>query len=177
MRRSPTPTRCSGGCSTRLDAAHALDRTLIVLTADHGESLGEHGETTHGLFAYDSTLAVPLIVNGPSIAPAIVDAPVAARRHHADDSRLWSGSRSRQPVDGQSLVRPPSRDRPLYFEALDASLTRGWAPLRGIVQGGWKYIDLPDAELYDLATDPGEQHNRIDRDPACRSHEAGAPGS
>ena len=62
-------------------------------------------------------------------------------------------------------MQPPSRDRPLYFEALDASLTRGWAPLRGIVQDGWKYIDLPDAELYDLATDPGEQHNRIDRDP------------
>ena len=53
----------------------------------------------------------------------------------------------------------------MYFEALDASLTRGWAPLRGIVQGGWKYIDLPDAELYDLGADPGEQHNRIDRDP------------
>ena len=45
----------------RLDAAHALDHTLIVLTADHGESLGEHGEMTHGLFAYDATLAVPLI--------------------------------------------------------------------------------------------------------------------
>ncbi len=61
-------------------------------------------------------------------------------------------------------MRPPSRDRPLYFEALDASLTRGWAPLRGIVQGDWKYIDLPDAELYDLATDPVELQNRIDRD-------------
>ena len=51
-------------------------------------------------------------------------------------------------------MRPPAGDRPLYFEALDASLTRGWAPLRGIVQGGWKYIDLPDAELYDLPPIP-----------------------
>ena len=47
-----------GSCSTA-SRRHALDRTLVVVTADHGESLGEHGETTHGLFAYDATLAVP----------------------------------------------------------------------------------------------------------------------
>jgi arylsulfatase A-like enzyme/Flp pilus assembly protein TadD len=153
-----------GQLLARLSAAHALDSTLIVLTADHGESLGDHGEMTHGLFAYDSTLAVPLIVNAPSIAPATVDAPVS----HTDLTPTildLLGVAAPGPVDGQSLVRAPAPDRPLYFEALDASLTRGWAPLRGIIQGGWKYIDLPDAELYDLGTDPGEQHNRIDRDP------------
>src|SRR5262249_52975572 len=52
-------------------------------------------------------------------------------------------------------------DRALYFEALDAYLTRGWAPLRGIVQSGWKYIDLPEPELYDLSADPRETQNRI----------------
>jgi len=148
----------------QLDAAHALDRTLVVLTADHGESLGEHGETTHGLFAYNSTLSVPLVMKGPSIAPATVEAPVL----HTDITPTildLIGLSIEQPVDGQSLVRPPSRERPLYFEALDASLTRGWAPLRGILQGDLKYIDLPDAELYDLATDPVELQNRIDRDP------------
>ena len=61
-------------------------------------------------------------------------------------------------------MRPPSADRPLYFEALDAYLTRGWAPLRGVVQQRWKYIDLPDAELYDLSADASEQHNRIDQE-------------
>jgi arylsulfatase A-like enzyme/Flp pilus assembly protein TadD len=148
----------------QLDAAHALDRTLVVLTADHGESLGEHGETTHGLFAYNSTLSVPLVVKGPSIVPTTVDAPVL----HIDITPTildLIGLAIPTSVDGQSLVRPPSRERSLYFEALDASLTRGWAPLRGIVQGDWKYIDLPDAELYDLASDPGERQNRIDRDP------------
>jgi arylsulfatase A-like enzyme/Flp pilus assembly protein TadD len=148
----------------QLDAAHALDRTLIVLTADHGESLGEHGETTHGLFGYNSTLSVPLVMKGPSIAPATVEAPVL----HTDITPTildLIGLAIQQPVDGQSLVSPPSRERPLYFEALDASLTRGWAPLRGIVQGDWKYIDLPDAELYDMATDPVELQNRVDRDP------------
>ena len=66
-----------GQLLARLKAAHALDTTLVVLTADHGESLGDHGEMTHGLFAYDSTLAVPLIVSGPSISPATVTAPVS----------------------------------------------------------------------------------------------------
>jgi arylsulfatase A-like enzyme/Flp pilus assembly protein TadD len=148
----------------QLQAAHALDRTLIVVTADHGESLGEHGEMTHGLFAYNSTLAVPLAVKGPTIAPATVEAPVL----HTDITPTildLIGLTIPGQMDGQSLVHPPSRERALYFEALDAALTRGWAPLRGIVQGDWKYIDLPDAELYDVATDPGELQNRSDRDP------------
>ena len=68
-------------------------------------------------------------------------------------------------VDGESLTRTPSLDRVLSFEALDASLTRGWAPLRGIVQRNWKHIDLPDPEVYDLTADPQEQRNLIDRDP------------
>ena len=147
----------------QLQAAHALDKTLIVVTADHGESLGEHGEMTHGLFAYNSTLAVPLVLKGPAIAPATVEAPVL----HTDITPTildLIGLTIPGPVDGQSLVHPPSRERPLYFEALDAALTRGWAPLRGVVQGDWKYIDLPEAELYDVAADPGELQNRIDRD-------------
>jgi arylsulfatase A-like enzyme/Flp pilus assembly protein TadD len=148
----------------QLQQAGALDRTLIVITADHGESLGEHGEMTHGLFAYNSTLAVPLVLKGPAIAPAIVEAPVL----HTDITPTildLIGLAIPGSMDGQSLVHAPSRERPLYFEALDASLTRGWAPLRGIVQGDWKYIDLPDAELYDVAADPDERENRIDRDP------------
>ena len=58
-RRSPTPTRWSAICSTHLAAAGQLDRTLIAFTADHGESLGEHGEATHGVFTYDVTMRVP----------------------------------------------------------------------------------------------------------------------
>lgn len=153
-----------GQLLARLRAAQALDRTLIVVTADHGESLGEHGETTHGLFAYDATLAVPLILNAPALPPATVDAPASLPDLMPTILDLL-GAAAPLPLDGQSLLKAPAADRPIYFEALDASLTRGWAPLRGIIQRGWKYIDLPDAELYDLATDPGERHNRGDRDP------------
>src|SRR5437762_4893462 len=57
----------------RLRAAGQLDSTLIVVAADHGESLGEHGEMTHGLFAYEATLHIPLLIAGPSIRPAVLD--------------------------------------------------------------------------------------------------------
>jgi arylsulfatase A-like enzyme/tetratricopeptide (TPR) repeat protein len=148
----------------RLRAAHALERTLVVMTADHGESLGEHGEATHGLFAYNATLSVPLIINGPKVSHGRVDALVA----HADLTPTildLVGAPIPGGLDGQSLLQTPARDRSIYFEALDASLTRGWAPLVGIVQDGWKFIDLPDAELYDLSADPGEQRNRAGADP------------
>jgi arylsulfatase A-like enzyme/Flp pilus assembly protein TadD len=151
----------------RLRAAHALDRALIVVTADHGESLGEHGETTHGLFAYNSTLAVPLVVAGSSIAPGRVNAPVA----HADILPTvldLAGVAPPGGLDGRSLVTAPADDRAIAFEALDASLTRGWAPLTGIIEGHFKYIELPTRELYDLAADPGEQVNLAERDAAHR---------
>jgi arylsulfatase A-like enzyme/Flp pilus assembly protein TadD len=148
----------------RLRTAHALDQTVIVVTADHGESLGEHGETTHGLFAYDATLAVPLVIAAPRMRAATVDAPVT----HADIEPTVLDLVAGPPPgagDGFSLVRTPAADRPIYFEALDAYLTRGWAPLRGVIQSGWKFIDLPEAELYDLSGDPAEYHNRAGVDP------------
>lgn len=132
-------------------------RTVVVATADHGESLGEHGETTHGLFAYDATLAVPLVISG-GVPTSVVEAPVG----HADllptlaDLLGWPTPPG---VDGQSLVPAPPADRVIYFEALDAHLTRDWAPLTGVVGREWKYIHLPIVELYDRRTDAAEAHN------------------
>ena len=158
----------------RLRIAHQLDHTLIIATADHGESLGEHGETTHGLFAYEATIHVPLIISAPGARSDVVDAPVA----HMDiaptildlvgaatnrSGASGTESSSDQPFEGQSLAQTPPAGRPLYFEALDAWLTRDWAPLKGVIQGGWKYIDLPEPELYDLASDPAEHRNLVGR--------------
>jgi tetratricopeptide (TPR) repeat protein len=154
--------RAIGGLLNRLRAAHALDRTLIVVTADHGESLGEHGETTHGLFAYNATLAVPLIIAGAGAGR--VDVAVA----HADIMPTILevvGAAPRPNLDGRSLTGALAADRPIYFESLDAYLTRGWAPLRGVIQGLVKYVDLPQDELYELDVDPGEEHNRVAQDP------------
>src|SRR5256885_7112859 len=143
---------------------------LLGLTAAHGESLGEHGETTHGIFAYEATLRVPLIVFQPElfsarvvreparhvdILPTILDALSIA----APDSLP---GRSLLPlVSGRSAdaVGADTSAYPIYFESLSGSLNRGWAPLRGVIRDHFKYIDLPIPELYDLDRDANEQHN------------------
>ncbi|HQR45908.1 MAG TPA: sulfatase-like hydrolase/transferase, partial [Thermoanaerobaculia bacterium] len=135
---------------------------LAILTGDHGESLGEHGEATHGLFAYDATLRIPLVVAGPRV-PAGTDARVAG---HVDVVPTVLEALSLPPdpgLPGRSLLAAGAPDadagRALYFEALSANLNRGWAPLFGVVRGGLKYVDLPLRELYDLPPDPGELRN------------------
>jgi len=148
----------------RLRSAGALTNTLVVVASDHGESLGEHGERTHGLFAYDSTLRVPLvmwargrirpgIVSDPArlvdLVPTILDLVGAAAITSADGRTLRPFIAGERPFD----------DAGSYFEALNANLTRDWAPLTGIVYGGAKLIDLPIPELYDLAADPAEATN------------------
>jgi len=138
-------------------------RTLVVVTGDHGESLGDHGEQTHGLFAYDATLRVPLIVYQPRLfGSRVVNDPV----RHVDILPTVldaMGIAPPQGLDGASLLatmetsaRP---EAPSYFEALSASLNRGWAPLYGVARGPLKYIDLPIPELYDVAADPAEARN------------------
>jgi choline-sulfatase len=143
-----------------LRAAGALDRTIVVVVADHGESLGEHGESTHGLFAYDATLRVPMVVIAPGLGAGIVHAPVSTVDLAPTVLDLL-GIPQPKDLDGRSLVNVDDRNRgrALYFEALDANLTRGWAPLSGVIADGWKYIELPIPELYDLARDPAEAQN------------------
>jgi arylsulfatase A-like enzyme/Tfp pilus assembly protein PilF len=143
-------------------------RTLVVLTADHGESLGEHGEMTHGLFAYEATLHVPLVVYQPRLVGHRV---VEAEVRHVDilPTIFDALGASPPPTDGRSLLDVARGARvepsPSYFEALSASLNRGWAPLHGVVRGSLKYIDLPIPELYDLASDPAEAHNLMESRP------------
>jgi choline-sulfatase len=148
----------------RLRAAGALNRALVVIASDHGESLGEHGERTHGLFAYDSTLRVPLLVWAPpAIRPAVVSRP--ARLVDIMPTVLdLVGAAIPAALDGRSARSflgggPLDDDGGSYFEALNANLTRNWAPLKGMVRNGLKLIDLPVPELYDLSSDPGETHN------------------
>jgi arylsulfatase A-like enzyme/Tfp pilus assembly protein PilF len=148
----------------------ASDRpTLVIVTGDHGEGLGEHGEATHGVFAYEATLRIPLIVaqlGGVSGAGrskgggAVSSAPV----QHVDILPTildGLGMQSPAALRGASLLKavPDADVRASYFEALATSLNRGWAPLTGVLVGRNKYIDLPIEELYDLAGDPAESRN------------------
>jgi arylsulfatase A-like enzyme/Flp pilus assembly protein TadD len=147
--------------------------TLVIITADHGESLGEHGEMTHGMFAYEPTLRVPLIIARvtPGVSATsgvVIDAPV---RHidilptvldaaGLDADASLPGASLRGAIEGTR-----TDDRPSYFESMTYNLVRGWAPLRGVIADKRKYIDLPIVELYDLGGDPGEQANLASRDP------------
>src|SRR5687767_6420000 len=124
--------------------------TLVIVTSDHGESLGEHGELTHGMFAYEPTLRVPLIIARVEPAEnaglsrrrsrgAVVDAP--ARHIDIAPTVLESaGLAADTSMAGASLAplvaqgfSPADTDRPAYFEAMTYNLVRGWAPLRGVI--------------------------------------------
>jgi arylsulfatase A-like enzyme len=150
---------------------------LIVFTADHGEALGEHGELTHGLFAYEATLKVPLVVWGPGVQPGRDPRPA---RHVDIVPTVLTALRLPAPpgLPGCSLLGPPPPAAAAsYFESLTAALNRGWAPLRGMLREHRKFVDLPLPELYDLADDPGEEHNRYDQErPVARALAAALPG-
>jgi choline-sulfatase len=148
----------------------AAARTIVVVTGDHGEALGDHGELTHGLFAYDATLRVPLFFYQPRLfRPRVVDDPV----RHVDILPTVLDAVGIAPpggLDGVNLLSAIETGRhvapPSYFEALSASLNRGWAPLSGVASGSLKYIDLPIPELYDVASDPAESRNLASSRPA-----------
>jgi tetratricopeptide (TPR) repeat protein len=156
-----------------LDLARRQGRpTTVVVTGDHGEALGDHGERTHGLFAYESTLHIPLllaqIAGGIAEQDRGVTSDVAVR--HVDILPTVMDLIGIAPPDnlpGRTLLTAANGEReprPSYFEAMTAMLKRGWAPLTGIVAGEHKYINLPLDELYDLRVDPREQKNVVGSD-------------
>lgn len=144
------------------------DRALVVLLADHGESLGEHGESGHGYFIYESTLHVPLIVHWPLLAGS----PASA---HPDRVAEPGGLIDVAPTLLEFLHIPAPTSfqgkslfagaRPVISESAYARDVLGWAALRGIRSGAMKYIEAPQPELYDLPADPGEKTNLDKRRP------------
>jgi len=135
------------------------DKALVILVTDHGESLGDHGETSHGYFIYESTMHVPLIVHWPAGAGS-----------HPARSAEGGGLIDVAPtvLDFLHLAAPVSfagvsllsgRGRDTYGESVYAQENFGWAALRSLQAGEFKFIDAPRAELYDLLKDPGERVN------------------
>jgi arylsulfatase A-like enzyme/Tfp pilus assembly protein PilF len=158
-----------GKLITYLRSENLIDSTLLVLTADHGEGLGDHGELTHGVFAYNTTIHVPLIIRAPWLVSGGTE--IKRRVRHIDllPTIIESvGGKLPGAAQGESLLpllrgdeSSPAPDS--YFEALSASFNRGWAPLRGVFHENWKYIELPQPELYDMANDPGEQQDLVQK--------------
>lgn len=149
-----------------LKTSGTYQNSLIVVVGDHGEGLGEHREDTHGIFLYDSTTHVPLIVKLPGrenagtsiapqvrtvdIAPTLVDLAGAAAPAKSDGESL------RGYLSGKSEV-----SRPVFGET-DYPLRFGWAPLRSVRKDGSKFIEAPRPELYDLNRDAPELNNQYE---------------
>ena len=148
-----------------LDARNETGRTLILVTADHGESLGEHGEGTHGIFLYDATIRVPWVMAGPRVPAGRVSRTVARSIDVLPTLADYAGLPSRRDVDGRSLRAAADgremSDAASYAESLYPELELGWAPLYAWRTAGSKFIRAPHPEFYDLENDASETNNRI----------------
>jgi arylsulfatase A-like enzyme/Flp pilus assembly protein TadD len=144
------------------------DRTLVIVTSDHGESLGEHGELTHGMFLYDSVMRVPLLVSLPgTLPPDRVVSQTTSLMDITPTVLSALGIPIPEPVQGRSLVPllfadvAAWQDVPLILETQVPWHSYGWSPSTAIVDHGLKFIDAPKSELYDLERDPNELTNLL----------------
>lgn len=151
-----------GGLFRGLEELRLSERTLTVLTADHGEGLGEHGERTHGYLAHNATVWVPLVVAGPGLKAFRSPAPVS----HSDIAPTVLDVLSVPPPPGlqgrslrAALSGKPLPARRIYIECLSPYYELGWAPLRGYIDGDVKFVQAPIPEVYDLAADFAEEKN------------------
>ncbi len=156
-----------GRLAAALETRGLLDTTAVVVTGDHGEGLGDHGEQFHGFFVYDTTVRVPLLLRLPKaeLAGRVVETAVS----HVDLVPTFlelAGLPPATDLDGRSLVAQaaaaePDPTRAVYSESLYPLLHYGWAPLRALRRGDRKYIQAPLPELFELSVDPGESRNAI----------------
>jgi arylsulfatase A-like enzyme/Tfp pilus assembly protein PilF len=163
-----------GRVMSRLRALNLYKDTLIVLLSDHGESLGEHGESEHGFFLYNATLRVPLIIKPPvepvrsltaSQSVSTVDVASTIAQACKIAPALSRG------LQGRSLLNPSVLKAASDFKANPAEVVYaesyyprhsfGWHQLRALLTRDFKYIDAPRSELYDLHQDPGERSNIV----------------
>lgn len=147
-----------------LRAAHLLDGTAVAVVADHGESLGEHGESTHGVFLYDPTIRVPLLLKRPAGRDA--GRRVATRVSAVDLAPTLleiAGVTAPATVQGRSLLAlssaPRAADRPAYAETDYPRRAFGWSSLAAWRGDRFLYVKAPRRELYDLAADPSAARN------------------
>lgn len=138
-----------------------LEGAVVLVTADHGESLGEHGEATHGLFVYDATLRVPFLLREPGGDHAGTLDPTLVSVVDVQPTLLHAmGIEPSPDLDGACLYRNPApTGRRLYCETLEGWRLYGWSPLTGFVDADHKYIHSSAPELYALDADPGETAN------------------
>lgn len=147
------------------------DKTLIVFTADHGEGLGEHGEKTHAIFIYDSTLRVPLILHYPALLPQNVEITQEVSIIDIYPTLIeLAGSKDHGLHQGKSLLGLcRGQDKPLRSQFMCETYyplyNHGWSPLEGLRTPEWIYIQAPRPELFNRLEDPQQMNNLYSSQP------------
>lgn len=165
--------QCLGHLFEEMQKQGIMDNTFIILVGDHGEGLWEHNEQGHGLFIYNTTLKVPLIMHYPKLFPprqkvtslvGTIDIMPTILESLEIKSKGYG-------IQGKSLIplltgKEKDIRQMFYGESLYSQLNFNWAPLEGIVTSdGWKYIQAPKPELYNLGDDPKEKTNLYSKNP------------
>lgn len=154
-----------------LEERGLLDRSVLVVAADHGESLGEHGEKTHGIFLYEGAVRIPMILRAPGLVPSGKRLPGPAELVDLAPTVLEIlGLPPLPAAQGRSLVprlagKDDGRGRLAFAESLMPRLEFGWSELRMTTDGRFKYVEAPRPELYDLREDPREERNLAANEP------------
>ncbi len=148
-----------------IQTPHAA-RTVVILTADHGEGRGQHGEASHSFYVFDTTQRVPLILWGPAwIKPGLATETARLIDLAPTIARL-AGLTPTGQMQGADLLAPAEHtDVTAYAETLEPQLAFEYAPLRALWQAGWKYIHAPNPLLFHVAEDPGEERNLATAEP------------
>jgi arylsulfatase A-like enzyme/Tfp pilus assembly protein PilF len=147
-----------------LNTRDIYNTTIIVLLSDHGESLGEHGEASHGVFLYDSTLKVPLMISVPGLKSSRISqvvrlADVAPTILELAGLPALPSESTPAGISLVSIMKGQSKDLAAYSETYYTNLLMGWSPLHSIRTGQFKWIDAPSPEFYNLSSDPKENKN------------------
>ncbi len=152
-----------------MEEKRLLEKTLIIFTADHGESLGEHKESAHGFFIYDAAIRVPLIIRFPEkkLSPLLIKnrvrsidiMPTILNLVGKDIPGNVQGESLLSLIFGQENVDEPGA----YTETYWPNYHYGWSELKSLSKDRYKYIDAPKPELYDLFEDPGEKNNLVNK--------------
>jgi tetratricopeptide (TPR) repeat protein len=157
--------RYVGAVLDRLKEHGVLEKTIVVVAGDHGEGLGDKVETGHGIFLYEETLRVPLILYNPAVFPRSQVIESQARLIDVAPTILETIGLKNEAagMTGQSLVAwlrvKIRKDLDSLVETVYPRENFGWSELVGLVSGRWKYIQSPRPELYDVKNDPEEREN------------------
>ena len=151
-----------------------LSQTVIAVAGDHGEGLGEHGEMTHSLLIYNSTLHVPMMIWAPDLVAAnrdigdlvrLIDLAPTLLDYLGIEEPFGEGVSLRPLIDGGGEAGPEPTLLTAYSESYYPELALGWSPLRGLESGGYRLILAPTPVLFHVGEDPGERNSRVEAEP------------